>query len=99
MRYIDVSYDGQKFEYDFSYRECRDLYLKYCRLSDSEFLDKLIEILHFACFVSFLKELSINQTLSDNGIIHQLVHLLHIKNEVSVRLPLIRKQFEEVLCL
>lgn len=99
MQYIDYNFQNEQLVYDFSYSECKMRYEEYCSLSDDDFIEKLPEILHFSCFVSHLKELHNNMTLSDNGIIHELVHLLHLKDKHYHNLAGIRRQFEEVLKL
>jgi hypothetical protein len=62
--------------YGFSYQELRDDYRRFVMMSDAEFLTHLLDILHFAVFVSFVKELQIHHVCQDTGIIHELVHLL-----------------------
>lgn len=82
--------------YSFSYKEIQNDYNFFCALSDKEFIDNLKIILHFACFVSWLKELPINDTLSDEGIVHKLVHLTCL-DEPLVDLKEIREQFNDLL--
>lgn len=86
--------DGKK--YNFSYKELKDRYHWFCNLSDTDFIIELPHILHFAVFVSFFKELSPAQTLSYEGIIHQLTHLLCL-DEPLIDLQEIRQQFKELL--
>jgi len=59
-----------------SYRELKEYYLSFCRMSDTDFLKELPNALHFACVVCFLKEIPTYVCLTDKGIIHELVHLL-----------------------
>lgn len=63
-------------KYGFSYQQLRDDYLRYVMMSDDEFLGNLLDILHFAVFVCYVKEMSGQWILADTGIIHELVHLL-----------------------
>lgn len=83
-------------KYNFSYKELKDRYHWFCNLSDTDFIIELPHVLHFACFVSWLKELKPIQTISDEGIIHQLTHLLCL-DEPLIGLQEIRQQFKELL--
>lgn len=85
-------------KYHFSYKELKEKYLELSFLTLEEFLERLPEILHFAVFVCWFKGRG-NECLSDVGIIHQLIHLLHIKDEPLVDAEKIKKQFEEELRL
>jgi hypothetical protein len=88
---------GQSFA--FSYAELLADYERFCDLPDEEFLHQLPQAIHFACVVGWLKELSPITLVADEGIIHQLAHLLAIPEEPLVRLRQIRRQFEQVLKL
>jgi hypothetical protein len=85
--------------YSFSYKEVKAKYEEICELTDEEFMDRLPEITHLACFISYLKELPTEVVLSDKGIIHELVHLIHIPDEPLVSLKEIRELFKLVLSL
>lgn len=54
----------------------------YSLLSDCEFKNRLPEIIHTWCYLSLIAfnsgGLSIQEILSDRGIIHELTHILHI---------------------
>ena len=80
-----------------SYQELRGLYLNITEMSDNEFMSKIPEILHVACIIAWFKEIGRDATLSDVGIIHQLVHLLHIPDEPTIVLSEIRNQFNTLL--
>ena len=62
--------------FSFSYQGLFEDYVRYSRMNDAEFLENIVPILHFTCFVCYLKEIPTGCCLVDNGIIHQLVHLL-----------------------
>lgn len=62
-------------KYSYSYSEMRELYYKFIGYSDEQFLQELTSILHFTCFIAYVKELPNECTLSDLGIIHEMVHL------------------------
>lgn len=64
-------------KYGLSYRELRDDYIRYRLLPDDEFIAQLPQILHFACFVCYVKEIGSDRALSDEGIVHELVHLMN----------------------
>lgn len=97
---LDYVYDdGSK--YGFSYQEMREQYHQYKAMTDKQFFHRknLIQALHFACFVAFIKELPNSATLSDQGLIHQLVHHLHIGDEPYVKSERrkTRQQFDDLL--
>lgn len=71
MEYI---IDDKRFTW--SYSELRDSYRAFIEMSDDQFLDELVEAIHFACFVCFIKEIPSYVCLSDTGIVHELVHVL-----------------------
>lgn len=80
-------------QYNFNYSDLVERFNQYTNMTDAEFMENLVEILHFSCFVSYLKGYEVEATLSDEGIIHQLVHLLHIPSEPVIDLQEIREQF------
>ena len=86
-------------KFGLSYRDLQDQYLHFCGLSDAEFMRQLFAAIHFACIVSWMKELSLDATLGDEGIVHQLAHIGHIGTEDSIDFKAIRRQFKRVLRL
>jgi len=93
MEYI---IDGTTF--DWSYSELRQGYRYFIELTDDEFLADLPAVLHFACFVCFIKEIPSYVCLSDKGIIHELIHILQSGVDGSVaRLSEIRQLFKDQL--
>lgn len=98
MFYTDTDYDGNVLTRHFSYLELKNLYKKYCEYTDDEFVQNMVEILHFSCFVCYLKELKTEQCLSDGGIIHSMVHSLHLGLS-DYELKLLRSQFKDLLKL
>ena len=86
-------------KYSFSYTEMKELYDKYSKYSNKDFLENLPDIIHFSCIISYFKELNNEQTISDEGLIHQLVHLLTIPNEPLIEIKEIRNQFNELMRL
>lgn len=87
--------------YSLNYQQLREDFYFYRNLSDIEFKKKhnVIKALHFACIVLYLKEAGCEMTVGDKGIIHQLVHLLHIPDEPLVDLKEVRSLFNQVLYL
>ena len=84
--------------YTFSYEELRVKYNEIIKMTDSEFIHCLPSILHFACFVAYLKEIPTYNVLGDEGIIHELVHLLDISDYgTKYKIKEIRKKFKEQL--
>lgn len=63
-------------------------------MTDEEFLKNLPSALHLATVICFFKETPSYICLCDIGIIHELVHLLHIPEDTQGRLRDIRKDFE-----
>lgn len=89
---MEYTVDGST--YTLHYQELREKYNELCSVSDEEFMKKLPEALHLACVICYLKEVPTYLCLSDKGIIHELVHLLHIPEGNTATLRDIRKLFE-----
>jgi len=80
-------------KYNLSYSDLKERYINISELSLDRFLLILPEVLHLTCIISYLKEIPSYVTLSDEGLIHQLVHLLHIEDEPLIDAEKIRQQF------
>lgn len=89
--------DSRKFT--LSYPDLREDYLRYTMMQDDEFLANVVDILHFACVVCYLKEVPSYIALSDIGVIHELVHLLPNSSGTTTSLGEIRDQFNLWCCL
>lgn len=85
--------------YQLNYQELRLQHASFTLMSNEQFLQALPAALHLATFLCWFKELPASQVLADDGIIHQLVHLLHIPDEPLIDLAEIRKAFNEQLAL
>jgi len=83
-------------KYHLSYQGLRESYNQYVALTDEEFREKLPEILHLTCVICYLKECGNESTLSDKGVIHLLVHQLHIPEEPLESLQEAREAFENI---
>lgn len=91
-------FKGESLEathYSFSYRELQRDYRRYVALTDAEFIAQVVPILHFAVFVCWLKEASLD-VLADNGLLHELVHLLDPNALGMVDLAEVRRIFRTV---
>lgn len=94
-----IEYILQNRTFVFSYKELKESYLNVCQMTDAEFIDNLPTAIHLACAICFFKEIPTYVCLSDVGIIHELSHLLHIKNEPSIDISDIRAKFKDTLLL
>jgi len=95
---MSIKYLSEGSQFSLSYRELREHYLKFCEMSDSDFLKNLPDAIHLACIICFLKEVPTYVCLTDKGIIHELVHLLK-ENGTKTSLQEIRELFKLTLCL
>ncbi|UPW35900.1 hypothetical protein QE320_gp154 [Pseudomonas phage EM] len=68
---------GNGHTYSFSYTQMRDTYNRLRDLNDEEFKAALPEVLHFACFACWVKEVPTSVVLGDWGLIHLIAHQLH----------------------
>jgi hypothetical protein len=64
-------------KYILHYQEIKEEYLKFCSMTDEEFLLNLSKALHLSCFICYLKEIPSYVCLADDGIIHELIHYLN----------------------
>ena len=72
-------------------------YLKYKNYSDEEFIKDIINILHYAVYVCWVKEISSDDCLSDDGIIHEIVHLAQENTRKYSNIKKIRRKFNKTL--
>lgn len=89
--------DGVKYE--LSYQKLRQEYEEFIRMSDQEFMSKLVEAAELACVIGMLKEKTIDDIIGDKGIVHELLHLMRIPEEPTVNLKEIRELFKTQLKL
>lgn len=94
-----IEYLAEGRKYLLSYSELREKYLEFIQLNDNEFMNKLHEAIHLSCIICFLKEIPTYVCLRDDGIIHQLVHLLDINEDTVSELSEIRDLFKNQLKL
>lgn len=93
-----VDYRVDKSHYSFSYQELREDYLRFKAMTDAAFVANLVKILHFACFVCFLKDIPTEAILSDKGVIHEFVHILNQETQIDAlnNLAEIREKFNKI---
>ncbi len=96
---MSITYLVDDFQYVLSYKKLKDNYETFCLMPDEVFLEKLPSALHLACMICYLKESPLEQSISDTGIIHELVHLLDIPEDSTTHLNTIRDKFEKTLKL
>lgn len=95
---MSIEYLSEGSKFSLSYSDLKEHYLNICEMSDSEFLEKLPDAIHLACFICFLKEIPTYVCLADKGIVHELVHLLK-ENGTTTSLEDIRELFKNTLAL
>jgi len=75
MKPLQNRYKIEDKEYVYDPLMLRFHYNTFTIMSDEEFIENLPKILHFSCFMSFVKKINHVEILSDQGVIHELVHL------------------------
>lgn len=85
--------------YSLSYQELKSEYEDLVQMNDERFATQIPRALHLACIICFLKEIPSHECLSDEGIVHQLTHLLHIPEEPLCNLKEVRELFKNALKL
>lgn len=94
---MDYIVDGKTFTV--SYRELREQYHRFVQMPDEEFLRNVPAAAHLACIICYVKEVPGNVCLSDKGVVHELIHLLHIPDVNTSTLAEIRDVFKITLKL
>lgn len=91
--------NGRK--YVLRYQELREDYHRFRSMTDEEFVDNALDILHFCCIVGYLKELPTSAVLCDDGVIHELVHLVVLdkvgRDDALFALIEIRAKFNSIM--
>lgn len=85
--------------YSFNYQELKAEYDNVVNLTDESFMKYLPQIAHLACVVAYFKGLGSSATISDKGIIHELIHLMTDPDEPTNDLAEIRNKFEYLIWL
>jgi hypothetical protein len=94
-----IEYVLEGRNYLLSYQQLREEHYRFCSMKDEEFMANLPAAAHLACVICYLKETPGYVALCDIGIIHELIHLMHIPEGNTTTLREIRKLFEETLKL
>lgn len=85
--------------YAFNKKDVRLTYYDFLSMEDDEFLENIVSALHFAVYVCWIKDIPTDDCLSDEGIIHELVHLLKENTKKYTDLVKVRKNFKEKLII
>ena len=99
MKQLPKEYKVGDTNYIFDKKNLKRLYTKYINMSDEDFVDNAIDVLHFTCYVSWIKEIDGDKLLADDGLIHELVHLLKPGTRICVNIETLREKFDELLVL
>ena len=94
-----IHYTVEGTKYSFNYQELKAKYESVVNYSDEQFMGNLPEIAHLACIVSYFKGLGAQATISDKGIIHELIHLMTDPDEPTNDLQEIRESFNDKIKL
>lgn len=86
-----------KTSYQFDYDMIVFQYNSFKQMSNDEFVKNIIDAIHFACYVSYIKRLDTEKTLSDQGIIHELIHLTKEATRKYQDVSKTRKKFNRLL--
>lgn len=90
-------------KYSFSYEELKIDYQEFLEMDDEKFYSDIPRLLHFICIVCYIKETPAYVLLDDEGLIHQLIHMLddNTKDEPLVNNPSVKAEIRQtfkVLC-
>lgn len=94
---IHYTVDGTT--YSLNYQELKAKYESVVNYSDEQFMENLPDIAHLACIISYFKGLGVQATISDKGIIHELIHLMTAPEEPTNDLQEIREKFNKLIQL
>lgn len=88
-------------KYSVSYAELRLEYERHCAMTDEEFMKNLPSAAHLACIICWLKGVDPDRSIGDRGIVHEIVHLMHVPGDpaISEDFPRIRRDFRRILKL
>ena len=86
-------------EFVYDHRSLKYAFSTYQRYTNEDFLENIVDILHFAVYMCWLKEIPSDECLADDGIIHELVHLLQDNTIKHSDLKNIRKKFNKTLTI
>jgi hypothetical protein len=84
----------------FNLNDLKKDFARFSRMKRDIFLKNLPDIAHFACIISYYNDLTNLQTVSDVGIVHQIIHLMTIDTDDFVFESIytdVRKNFKILL--
>lgn len=96
MKPLQNRYKIENKEYVYDPSMIRFHYTSFTIMSNEEFMENLPKALHFACFMSFILKLDQIVTLSDRGIIHELVHLSNTGTKQFSDITEVREKFDDL---
>lgn len=76
MDYIIEDIYNDKKIFNFNYQELIQEYNYIESLNEEDFFNNIPKILHTVCFISYLKNIPSYILLCDEGLIHELIHVL-----------------------
>lgn len=88
--------DSDKYRLD--YQELKSEWMRFDEMDNEVFVQNAIHAAHLACVICYLKGLGPEATISDKGIIHELIHLATLDYSAN-QLNAIREQFKNILRL
>lgn len=91
-----IEYIENGHKYAFSYSWLRADYEKFVAMSDEEFVENILDVLHCAIYICYIKEIETYRCLSDEGIVHQLIHILDPNIRSDIDLQQVRESFKTV---
>lgn len=84
--------------YTISYSDLREKYEELAILSDSKFMERLPDAAHAACIIGWFKELGPDATIGDEGVVHEIIHLMVFGgNDYTIKK--VRDKFDTLLKL
>lgn len=78
---MTIHYTSGGRSFSISYKELKANQEELALTTDEDFAKRLTEVLHISCVIAWFKELPVDITLSDTGLIHELAHLLHLGSD------------------
>lgn len=97
---IEYHFTEDSRNFSFSYKDLREKYILFKEISDEEFVHNIMHVIHFACLVSWIKEIGLDASLSDVGIVHELVHIAITPEESRMKsLREVREDFNKLMKL
>ena len=97
MKSLPEIYKVDDREFVYNHKSLQLSFQTYQTFTDEDFLKNIVDVLHFAVYVCWLKEIPSDECLADNGIIHELVHLLQKNTANHSDLEKIRAKFNKTL--